>query len=49
MKLAYGMQGCVYVFNSFVEHFHGGGKVITMLIEAIGKYHFSLRLFCYVL
>lgn len=38
MKLAYGMQGCVYVFNSFAEQFVGGGagKVITMLVEAIG-------------
>jgi hypothetical protein len=48
VKLAYGMQGCVYVFNSFV-HFQGGGKVITMVFEAIGKYHFSLSLCCYFL
>lgn len=46
MKLAYRLQGCVYVFNSFVEHFAGGGKVITMLVEAIGKYHSSLRISC---
>jgi uncharacterized membrane protein YqhA len=33
------LKGCVYVFNSFTSgNILGGGKVITMLIEAIDVY-----------
>ncbi|KAJ3690885.1 hypothetical protein LUZ61_020049 [Rhynchospora tenuis] len=31
-------KGCVYVYDSFAEHFVSGGKVITMLVEAIDVY-----------
>ncbi|KAJ3672567.1 hypothetical protein LUZ60_007288 [Juncus effusus] len=33
------LKGCVYVANSFEEQFlHGGGKVISMLVESIDIY-----------
>lgn len=32
------MQGCVYVAGAFTEYYVGGGKVILMLVEAIGEF-----------
>lgn len=32
------MQGCTYVAQSFVEYIVNHGKVILLLVEAIGAY-----------
>ena len=33
----YDVQGCTYVMSSFAEYFVNRGKVILLLVEAIGE------------